>query len=157
MPEVIYSPFEGKAIRLEEVKDDMFSQKLLGDGVAIYPDFKTGLFAKKTDLFAPVDGEVCLLFKTGHAIGFKTPEGKELLMHIGIDTVNLQGAPFTIFVKQGDTVHHGQKIGEVDFKMITKKGLDTVTPVIWTNSEGNPVNVLTSYGEVTPESELYTF
>lgn len=155
MAEKIYSPFRGRAIKITEVNDAMFSQKLLGDGVAVYPEYKTGLFAKKSPLFAPVDGEVILVFSEKHAVGFRTPEGNEILVHMGVDTVELKGAPFTITTKVGDIVKHGQQIGEVNFKAIEKANLDTVTPIIFTNAEGREITVLCDSGNVDENTPLY--
>ena len=157
MAEMIYSPLKGKAIKMTEVNDPMFSEKLLGDGVAVYPEFKTGLFAKNGTISSPCDGEVILVFIEKHALGFRTPEGNEILVHIGIDTVEMKGAPFTISCKVGDQVKHGDQIGEVNWKMIAKAGKDTVVPVIWTNNDGNKeMNVVTDQGQVDENTVLFS-
>lgn len=155
MTDKIYSPLKGKAINMTEVKDDMFSQKMLGDGVAVYPDFKTGLFAKSEPIYAPCDAEIILVFTEKHAIGFKTAAGNEILIHMGIDTVELNGVPFTITCKVGDQVKQGQKIGEVNWKAIAKAKKDTVVPVIWTNGDGKAVNVLNDNGSVDQNTPLF--
>lgn len=157
MADIIYSPLKGKAIKMTEVNDPMFSQKMLGDGVAVYPTYKSGLFAKSEPIFAPVDGEVVLVFSEKHAIGFKTASGKEILIHMGIDTVELNGAPFKIDCKVGDQVKQGQKIGEVNWKAIAKAQKDTVVPIIWTNNETNAeIVVKNESGEVTENTPLYS-
>lgn len=156
MSDKIYSPLKGKAIKMTEVNDPMFSEKMLGDGVAVYPEYRTGLFAKSEDIFAPCDGEVVLVFVEKHAIGFVTPSGNEILVHMGIETVEMKGAPFTITCKVGDKVSHGQKIGEVNWKMIAKTGRDTVVPVIWTNNDdAKEMSVVTDQGQVDSNTVLF--
>ena len=156
MSEKIYSPLKGTAIKMTEVKDPMFSQKMLGDGVAVYPDYRTGLFAKSEDIYSPCDGEVILVFVEKHAVGFVTEEGSEILVHMGIETVEMKGVPFVIHCKVGDKVKHGQKIGEVNWKMIAKTGRDTVVPVIWTNNDGNKeMKVVTDQGKVDVNTVLF--
>lgn len=154
MADIIYSPLKGNAIKMTEVNDPMFSQKMLGDGVAVYP--KTGLFSKNEPIFAPCDGEVILVFPEKHAIGFRTEAGNEILIHMGIDTVELNGKPFTITCKVNDKVKRGQKIGEVNWKAIAKAQKDTVVPVIWTNSEGGEIEVLKDKGDVDKDTPLYS-
>ena len=156
MPEKIYSPLRGTAIKMTEVNDPMFSQKMLGDGVAVYPDYRTGLFAKSEDIYAPCDGEVILVFVEKHAIGFVTEQGNEILVHMGIETVEMKGIPFVIHCKVGDKVRRGQKIGEVNWRMIAKSGRDTVVPVIWTNNDGNKeMIVVNDHGKVDVNSVLF--
>lgn len=157
MADIIYSPLRGKAIKMTEVNDPMFSQKMLGDGVAVYPAYKSGLFVKSEPIFAPCEGEVVLVFTEKHAIGFKTESGKEILIHMGIDTVELNGVPFKIDCKVGDHVKQGQKIGEVNWKAIAKAGKDTVVPIIWTNNENNTeISVTNDKGEVTENTPLFS-
>lgn len=157
MEDVIFSPLKGRAIKITEVNDQMFSQKMLGDGVAIYPDYKTTLFAKHGFLYAPCDCEVIMVFTEKHAIGFKTMLGNEILIHMGIDTVELEGAPFTISCRVGDKVKQGEKIGEIDWKMIAKAGKDTVVPIICTSNIAEAtVNIITDQGQVCENSELFS-
>lgn len=156
MPDIIYSPVEGRAIKMEEVNDPMFSQKMLGDGVAVYPTFSTGLFAKPSNLYAPCDGEVILVFAEKHAIGIRMQSGAEILIHMGIDTVELKGEPFNIICKVGDNVKHGQKIGEVNWKKIQKSGKDTIVPVIWTNNDQNTlIDIKNNSGQVNKDTQLF--
>lgn len=124
---VIASPLSGKVIPLEEVADGVFSEKMVGDGFAVEP--------ADNQVYAPADCEVTTVFGTKHAIGLTTPEGCELLIHLGIDTVQLNGAPFTINVKEGDTLKKGDLIGSFDEKAILDAGYRTVTPVVVTNSD----------------------
>ena len=124
---VIASPLSGRVIPLEEVADGVFSEKMVGDGFAVDPT--------DNQVYAPADCEVTTVFGTKHAIGLTTPEGCELLIHLGIDTVQLNGAPFTINIKEGDTLKKGDLIGSVDEKAILDAGYRTVTPVVVTNSD----------------------
>ena len=124
---VIASPLNGKVIPLEEVADGVFSEKMVGDGFAVEPT--------DNQVYAPADCEVTTVFGTKHAIGLTTPEGCELLIHLGIDTVQLNGAPFTINIKEGDTLKKGDLIGSFDEQAILDAGYRTVTPVVVTNSD----------------------
>ena len=124
---VIASPLSGRVIPLEEVADGVFSEKMVGDGFAVDPT--------DNQVYAPADCEVTTVFGTKHAIGLTTPEGCELLIHLGIDTVQLNGAPFTINIKEGDTLKKGDLIGSFDEKAILDAGYRTVTPVVVTNSD----------------------
>lgn len=124
---VIASPLSGRVIPLEDVADGVFSEKMVGDGFAVDPT--------DNQVYAPADCEVTTVFGTKHAIGLTTPEGCELLIHLGIDTVQLNGAPFTINIKEGDTLKKGDLIGSFDEKAILDAGYRTVTPVVVTNSD----------------------
>lgn len=122
----LVSPLSGTAIAMTEVSDPVFASECMGRGIAIIPDEGT--------LYAPADGTVIVLADTGHAVGMKTDAGTEVLMHIGIDTVALEGKPFTARVKLGDHVTTGQPLMDIDLEYIRAQGLDTVTPVIVTNT-----------------------
>ena len=124
--EIFVSPLKGQVLPLSEVEDEVFSSGAMGQGVAIEPT--------EGRLLAPVDGEIALLFPTGHAIGMKTAKGSEILMHIGMDTVELNGEGFTTYVAQGDVVKAGQLLIEFDISLIQSKGKPTVTPIVVTNS-----------------------
>lgn len=126
-PKKIYAPMKGQVIPLEQVKDDAFSGKMMGEGLAIIPEEDT--------IKAPFDGEVTALFPTKHAIGLTSDSGIELLIHVGIDTVELAGQYFTAFVETGDKIKKGQKLLSVDFAQIKTAGYDTTTPIVVTNSE----------------------
>ncbi|WP_207871871.1 PTS system, beta-glucoside-specific IIA component [Enterococcus sp. DIV2402] len=118
-------PVEGEVITLDDVKDEVFSSRAMGDGLAIYPE--TG------DLFAPISGEIVTVFPTGHALGIKSTTGTEVLVHIGLNTVDLEKGIFNISVKQGDQVANGQKIGSFNLEKIKAKGYDPTTMLIFTN------------------------
>jgi len=124
-PKQIVSPLKGTVVSLSEVNDAVFSQKVLGDGAAVLPS--------EGKVYAPVDGTVSTLFETKHAIGLTTEDGIELLIHIGIDTVNLQGKYFTAHVKAGDVVKKGDLMISFDSEAIQKAGYEIVTPVLVTN------------------------
>ena len=98
----MYAVANGTIIPISEVNDPVFSQKMMGDGYAVVPE--------NGEIYAPIEGEVLSVFQTKHAIGLKMTNGLEILLHMGIDTVELNGAPFTIKVKEGDTVLRGQPL-----------------------------------------------
>ncbi|AMV63117.1 PTS system, beta-glucoside-specific IIB component [Pediococcus damnosus] len=123
----VYSPVKGEMINLESVSDDTFAKKMLGDGVAIIPE--------EGKIYAPFDGQIMTVFPTKHAIGLKSDTGIELLIHIGLDTVNLKGAPFTAHVKDNDQVKKGQLLMDVDLDAIKKAGYDITTPIVVTNTK----------------------
>jgi len=142
----ITSPVEGNVIPLSEVPDATFAQEILGKGVAIVP--------QKGVIYAPFDGTVDVMFETGHAVGIVGENGIELLVHIGIDTVNLEGKCFTPKKVTGDSVKKGDILIEFDIKKIKEEGYDVTTPVIISNTE-QYVNIeITATGEVTKESNL---
>lgn len=118
---------KGRLIRLEDVTDDMFSKKVLGDGFAIEP--------KDNWIFSPCDGEITMVFETKHAIGVKTKDGVEIMLHIGIDTVTLKGEPFDVYVSVGDNVKQGELIMSSDFNLITKNGLCPTIMTVFLNKE----------------------
>ena len=123
----ITSPLEGKVIPLTEVKDPTFSQEILGKGAAIIPE--------KGVVYAPFDGKVDAVFETGHALGLVSEDGVELLVHVGIDTVNLKGKYFTPKKKSGDTMKKGDILLEFDIDKIKANGYDVTTPIIISNTE----------------------
>lgn len=124
--EEVVSPLKGEVLQLSEVKDEAFSSGALGKGIAIKPT--------NGKLISPVDGVVTTLFPTCHAIGITSKNGAEILIHIGMDTVELGGKYFSPKVKQGDTVKCGEELVEFDTKAIEAAGYSTVTPIIITNS-----------------------
>lgn len=136
----LYSPLKGEAIKLSEVPDDIFANEILGKGMAVIP--KEGLVT------APVDGEVSTLFDTLHAIGITGDNGVEILIHVGINTVELEGKYYKALVKEGDKVTKGQPLLECDLVGIRNAGYNTVTPVIITNSDEYEEIELTAYGDV---------
>ena len=123
---VLSSPLAGRVVLLNEVKDQVFSSGAMGKGIAIDPANGT--------LVAPADGTITTLFPTGHAIGLTTTDGVEILMHIGMDTVELEGKGFEIFVKQEDQVKKGDLLVKFDLSLIKEAGYSTVTPIVVTNT-----------------------
>lgn len=137
-------PVDGKTIPLSEVPDQVFAQKMAGDGVAIDSTGDT--------IVAPADGELTLVFKTKHAFAITLNNGIELLVHIGLDTVSLKGEGFEQLAQQGDKVKAGQPIIKIDRNFIKEKGFSLITPVLITNvdavSEIKPVeNIDAKAGE----------
>lgn len=126
-PLTIKAPANGQCVDLEEVPDEVFSKKMMGDGVAIRPS--DGLFV------APADGDLTMLFRTGHAYGMVLANKVEILVHIGIDTVELQGEGFTLLAEQGQTVKAGTPIVRVDLELLRAKGYDPITPMIVTSPD----------------------
>lgn len=124
---VIAAPIKGKVVSLNEVPDPVFSDKMMGDGVAIQPE--EGM------VYAPIDGEVAQMFHTGHAVGIRTKEGVEVLIHIGLETVSLEGEGFTTKVEQGDRVKTGQPLIQFSLDTVKEKAKSTITPVVVTNMD----------------------
>lgn len=118
----IVSPVSGEVIDLATVEDEVFSQKMLGDGIAVLPE--SGLFV------APVEGVVSKLFKTRHAYVVRHDSGVEVMVHIGLDTVDLKGEGFKAIVEEGDHVKAGDPLIEADLDRIESLGKKSVTPVI---------------------------
>jgi glucose-specific phosphotransferase system IIA component len=117
----------GKAIPLSEVPDEAFSQKLLGDGIAIVPS--------SGDVFSPVNGVILNVFETLHAYAIRSKDGIGILIHVGIDTVELRGEGFETFVKKDQKVKAGELIGRANLGFICDKGFSACTPVIITNTD----------------------
>ncbi|MBM5720186.1 glucose PTS transporter subunit IIA [Listeria ivanovii] len=122
----IKSPLSGKIYPLETIKDELFSQKILGDGIAIMPT--------NGEIVSPSSGHVIMTTKTSHAIGIQTDDGVELLIHCGLDTVQLAGRYFETLVQEGEQVTAGQPLLKMDLTSIQTAGYDTITPIIVTNS-----------------------
>ena len=124
---IVENPVKGTVCPISEVNDAVFSKGLLGKGVAIHPE--------ENSIYSPVEGEVITILESKHAIGLRSKEGIELLIHVGIDTVNLKGEPFEVFVKAGDQVSAGQLLINADFAAIRNAGYDDTVIVVVTNSE----------------------
>lgn len=137
-PKKVLAPVKGKVIPLEEVNDSAFSSKVMGQGIAIIPEENT--------IVAPFNGTVSALFPTKHAIGLTSEAGMELLIHVGIDTVELNGKYFESLVATGDTVKAGQPLLTVDFAAVKAAGYDTVIPIVVTNSD--------TFIDVVPKDEM---
>jgi len=125
--EVIASPMDGKVLPLADVNDEVFSSKMMGDGAAIIPE--------DGKVFAPISGEVTVTMDSNHAIGLTSKQGAELLIHIGLDTVELDGKGFKAHVQKGDQVTAGDLLLEADLSVIKEEGYDATTMIILTNSD----------------------
>jgi len=123
----LFAPITGNAVTLDKVPDPVFSEKMMGDGIAIEPT--EGLAV------SPVDGEIVQVFPTKHAIGIRAKNGAEILIHIGLETVSLNGEGFEAFVKEGDKVKVGDKLVSFDLDIIKTKAKSTITPIIITNTD----------------------
>ncbi|MCR1951132.1 MULTISPECIES: beta-glucoside-specific PTS transporter subunit IIABC [Clostridium] len=122
----IASPINGEIVPLSEVKDETFASEMMGKGIAIKPI--------EGKVVSPINGTVEMMFKTKHAIGLKSNDGAEVLIHVGMDTVQLEGKHFKSFVKDGDKVNIGDTLVEFDMEAIKKEGYELTTPVIVTNT-----------------------
>ena len=141
---VLVSPVNGELLDISNVPDEVFAQKMMGDGFAIKSN--DGL------VVSPVDAEVQLVFETKHAIGLKTESGLEMLIHFGVDTVKLKGEGFDVFVEAGDKVKAGDKLMQVNLDYIKENAKSDISPVIFTNlEEGKAVKV--ELGNVTAGEE----
>lgn len=116
---------DGNLMPITDVKDEVFSKKMLGDGYAIKP--------RDGKIYSPVAGVVTTVFPTKHAIGITTKNNLEILIHLGLDTVNLKGKPFEVAVKQGDAVKQNEYLASMNLKMITAANYDDTVIVVYTN------------------------
>ena len=121
----VRAPFAGEVVELSQVPDASFAQGMVGEGFAVMPDAVDAF-----DVCAPVDGTITMVFKTRHAFGMKTADGLDLLIHIGIDTVELKGEGFTALAKKGDTVTAGTPIIAVEAQKLRERGVNLITPVV---------------------------
>ncbi|MCR5558006.1 MAG: PTS glucose transporter subunit IIA [Butyrivibrio sp.] len=121
----IGAPVKGKIVPIAEVNDPMFAQEMIGRGVAIIPE--------EGKYYAPCDGHLSVLFPSGHAYALKNRDGVDVIIHIGIDTVKLNGKNFTIYAKQGQDVNKGDLIIEVDLEAVKAAGFDMITPMVISN------------------------
>lgn len=146
------APVSGKVIPLNQVNDDMVAQKILGDGFAIIPS--------NGKIYSPVNGTISSIFKTKHAICLKSDNGLDILLHLGIDTVELKGKPFDILVKEKDKVERGQLIGKMDIKQITDAGKDPTVLVLITSKDKvkdpvEPTVKETNFGDTVTSLSIY--
>ena len=145
IPEDILAPLTGNVIKLEEVPDKVFAEKMMGEGFAIEPLGNV--------VTSPVSGEITSLFATKHAIGITSDNGLEILIHVGMDTVSLNGEGFTAYINQGDKVKVGDKLLSVDFDKIKEKVPSIITPVVFTNlTENSKLEI--NYGEVKSSKDV---
>lgn len=135
----LYAPVNGTVIDLTTVPDPVFSGKLMGDGFAIEP--------KDARVLSPVAGEVTML--QGHALGLKRADGLEVLMHMGIDTVSLNGTPFEMLVKEGDVLEAGEAVANVDWAQVDAAGLPKTTMVLITNTADKLASLDVTMGDAT--------
>lgn len=122
----VLSPLKGNVIPLKDISDPVFSQELMGKGIAIEPT--------EGKVVSPINGTVVMVFETNHAIGLKSDDGVEVLIHVGMDTVELKGKGFTAHVKNGDKVSVGDLLTEFDMDLIKEAGYSLVTPIVVTNT-----------------------
>ena len=142
----ICSPIKGTLMELKDVQDGAFSSGILGKGAAILPSEGT--------IISPVNGVLTTLFPTKHALGITTEEGAEILIHVGLDTVQLNGEGFEAYVSQGDRIHKGQKLLNFDIEQITSKGYCLETPVVITNTPQYLDVLVEAKTDVTTEDTL---
>lgn len=142
----IYSPIKGEVVQLKDVSDPVFGQEVMGKGIAIKPIEGRAV--------SPIDGTVATVFKTKHAIGLIGDNGVELLIHIGLDTVQLDGEAFTTHVKEGDTVKAGDLLVEFDIEKIQADGYEIITPIIVTNTADYLDVIETEKKEISEKDQL---
>ncbi len=144
---IVYSPLKGHVIPLSEVKDPVFSQGMMGPGVGIEPE--------DGNLCAPADGEITVAFPTGHAVALKTADGMEILIHIGIDTVKMNGDGFQCHAEEGNTVKAGDPLVSFDLHKIRSAGYDATTMVLVSNAAELGTITAPAAGTVTVGDRLY--
>ncbi len=127
----IVSPLSGTAVQITEVPDPIFSGKMMGDGAAVIPDNGT--------IVAPVDGELTMIAPTLHAYGFKAEDGTEVLVHVGLETVGLDGAAFKVLKEAGSKVRKGEPVAEVDLELLKSKNLNPITAIVLTSTPKDAV------------------
>ncbi|MGR5940355.1 PTS sugar transporter subunit IIA [Bacillus pacificus] len=125
--ETIVAPLTGAVKNIEEVPDPVFAGRMMGDGVAIDPT--------EGVVVSPVDGEIVQLFHTKHAIGIKAKNGTEILIHVGLETVKMEGESFEAHVSEGQAVKAGDKLISFDLELIREKAKSTITPIVITNTD----------------------
>ncbi|MDQ0567900.1 PTS sugar transporter subunit IIA [Mycoplasma yeatsii] len=135
----ILAPCDGEIVSLDKVEDDVFREKMMGDGFAIIPS--------SNDFFAPIAGKLMTVFPTKHAYGIQTKQGVELLIHIGLDTVTLKGAGFDSVVEQDQMIKANEKLVTVDLKKIAKKVPSITTPIVFTNPMEKSIEIV-KFGKV---------
>jgi glucose-specific phosphotransferase system IIA component len=143
----VLAAVSGTAVPLSEVPDEVFAEGMAGEGGAIVP-------AASGEAVAPVSGTLVKLFEGGHAFGIETGEGVELIVHVGLDTIELRGTGFEKLATEGDRVEAGQPIVRFDLEEIRSGGYDPVTPVVVTNADEHPVSGLRT-GEVNTGDPLF--
>lgn len=142
---IVYAPMTGEAKNISECEDPVFAQEIVGKGTMIIPS--------EGKLYAPVDGNISMVADTGHALGITSTSGLEILIHIGLDTVELQGGPFDVKVIQDQNVKKGDLLLEFDIEQIKSNGKSTQSPVIITNPDNYEISVLKT-GNLSHGDEL---
>ena len=143
----ILCPTNGEILALSEVPDEVFAQKMMGDGFAVKSN--DGIFV------SPVSGTVEMIFDTKHAIGLRSNDNIEILIHMGIDTVNLNGKGFDVFVKVGDKVKAGDRLAKMDVEYVKSNSKSDITPVIFTALEdGKYVKLVTGEAKAKEENRI---
>lgn len=122
----IYAPINGQIVSIEDVPDPVFSEKMMGEGIAIIPN--------EGKVHAPVDGEIVQIPQTKHAVGIRAKDDSEILIHIGLETVSLDGEGFSVSVNVGDTVSVGEPLVQFDLDYVREHAKDIITPIVITNS-----------------------
>ncbi|RHS80801.1 MULTISPECIES: PTS sugar transporter subunit IIA [Clostridia] len=143
----IGSPVEGTLMTLNEVNDGVFSTGMMGSGFAVNPS--------SSFIVAPVDGEVTMVFPTGHALGIKTEFGLEILLHVGIETVNLNGKGFKVNVSKGQKVKCGDLLVEVNLDIIKEEKLDPFVLVIFSNGQDFNLKKIKEESQITSGETIY--
>ncbi len=137
---IIYNPVDGEYMKLEDVNDSVFSQKMMGDGFAIKPT--------SNKIYSPVNGKVLTIFPDQHALGLEAENGEEIIIHIGLETVYLKGNNFKTKVKIGDKVNVGDILSIVDFKSIKKQCIDTTVITVVPNIDQYESSIVPIRGNI---------
>lgn len=141
----IFAPINGEIVQLSDVPDEVFNQKMMGEGIAITP--------KEGKVYAPVDGKVIQIAKTKHAIGFLTANQTEILIHIGLDTVHLKGEGFTMHAEEGQEVKMGDLLVEFDIDYVKANAKSVVTPIVIPNSINSEKEYIVAKGSAAKQGE----
>ena len=144
--ELVYAPITGEYVSLEKIPDPVFSSGVLGDGCGIIPH--------RGEVTSPVDGKVMIVSDTKHSVSIEAHDGRQFLIHIGIDTVKLNGEHFNAHVKPGDKVKAGDLLVEFDIEKIKEAGYPTVTPIIVTNTDSYSDVEVVVKGKVKEKDKL---
>lgn len=145
-PGKLYAPVTGTSVALSSIDDEVFASGALGEGIAIIPD--------DGEVYAPCSGVISNFFAAGHAVGITSTDGVELMIHVGMDTLALNGEGFTPMVKTGDTVRKGQLLMKFDIEQFNKKGYKTITPMTVINREGISSLTPAPYGKVSAKKDV---
>lgn len=143
---VVGSPVAGSLVSIKEVSDPTFGEEILGKGAAIIPS--------SNQIYAPIDGKVATVFPTGHAVAITGQDGTEVLIHVGLDTVKLNGEHFTIHVESDQEVKKGDLLLEADLEQIKAAGYDIITPVVICNSDEFSEIVAEPSKDVAPGDDI---